>query len=899
MSLDPGARLGPYAIEAPLGAGGMGEVYKAQDTRLGRMVAIKVLPESVAEDPERLARFEREAKLLASLNHPNIAALYGLEESGEIPALVMELVEGPTLEDRIRQGALPLDETLRITRQIAEAMEYAHAHGIIHRDLKPANVKLTDDDRVKVLDFGLAKALDPASGASGSIDLSHSPTLTYQATMAGVILGTAAYMSPEQARGKAADKQADVWALGCLAYEMLTGARAFAGETVSDTLAAVLRAEPDWDALPPELGTRLRRVLARCLEKDPRRRFHSALDAAVEMEGAASRDAEGERRMPLATASRRGSWLPWSLAALCALVAVALGMLTLRKEPQSGPSSLLTRFDLQLPIGERLALPDSSNLAISPDGRRVALVTTDDKTRERHLLVRELSSAAFRPVAETDGATSPFFSPDGAQIGFFADGKLKRVSAEGGNLSELAEATQPRGGTWLSDGSIVFSPTYVSGLVRVSSNGGPTKTLVSPDAGKHERTYRWPDLLPHDRGVLFTIGKQNSPQSYVDADIAVLDLATHRTKTLLHGGTCARFLAPDRIIYLRQGELVTQQIDLDHLELLGEPRPAHVGIGGDPTSGVGYFAVSRDGTLIWVSGEMAQRSGHLTLVDRSGHATPLNLQRASYFWPTFSPDGKTVAMNIGQGQSGRTDGDIWLLNLASLDLTRLTFDRVDTTPIFSPDGKQIAYVVSEGKEAGVSRKAADGSGSAAPIGSRSSEPRLLSNWSPDGKTIAYTAFSDTIDTYLMDVATGEKTLFAKGGGGADFSPDGRYLTYTAVPQEGPPNILVRAVSGDGQWQVSTDGGAYSRWSADGREIFYINHDELMRVPVSTQSTFHAGTPEKLFGDLQRFTYNATMTNYAVSPDGQTFVFVAPEENTATDRVAVALNWAQGAASNER
>jgi serine/threonine protein kinase/Tol biopolymer transport system component len=899
MSLDSGTRLGPYTIEAPIGAGGMGEVYKAQDTRLGRMVAIKVLPESVAGDPERLGRFEREAKLLASLNHPHIAALYGLEESGGVPALVMELVEGPTLEDRIRQGALPLDETLKITRQIAEAVEYAHAHGIIHRDLKPANVKLTADDRVKVLDFGLAKALDPATGASGSIDLSHSPTLTYQATMAGVILGTAAYMSPEQARGKAVDKQADVWALGCLVYEMLTGERAFAGETVSDTLAAVLRGEPDWEALPSRVGARLRRVLARCLEKDPKQRFHSALDVAIELEGAATRDADSDTDSTAHSMRSGRQSLPWLVATICLVAACVLGFIAYRATSRTGVVPPVTRLNLELPAGERLTLPDTPNLAISPDGRRVAVVLTNAENGVNQIFVRNLADPSLKPVAGTEGALSPFFSPDGQQIAFFADGKLKRVSVHGRELavladaaSVLADASQPRGGVWTHRGSIIFSPAYVAGLVEISSNGGVPKTLLVPDPAKKERTYRWPGLLPNDRGVLFTIGWLDSPNSYETSDIAVLDLETGKAKTIIKGGTYARFIAPGRLIYLRNGSLVTVPFDVDSLEVRGEPSPVNIDVGGDPTSGVVYLAVARDGTLAWVPGAMSLRAAGLSLVDRDGEESPLDVPQQSYHYPAFSPDGQTIAFNVGQGLSGREGGDIWLWSLKGRNLTRLTFGGHISTPIFSPDGKQVAYSVGSGDQAGLFRKAVDGSNAETPIGKRSPQPRLLASWSPDGKSIAYTAFTDATDTYLMDVSTGKTRLFAKHAGGAKFSPDGKYLTYTEVPAEGPVRIMVHEVSGDGQWQVSPGRGAYSYWSADGSEIFYVSEDKLMRVPVTTDPTFRAGSPEPLFGNLQRFSYQASVTNYAVSPDGQHFVFVTPDQNGQSDKVALALNWAQ-------
>ncbi|HKI86337.1 MAG TPA: protein kinase, partial [Thermoanaerobaculia bacterium] len=550
MTIDPGTRLGPYQITAAIGAGGMGEVYRATDTKLKREVAVKFLPTAFTEDKERLARFEREAQLLAQLHHPNIATIHGFEESGDTPALVMELVEGPTLAERIAEGPLAMDDALPVARQIAEALEYAHGHGIIHRDLKPSNIKLTSSDQVKVLDFGLAKALEGSPGAETSVDLSHSPTMTLGATVQGMILGTAGYMSPEQARGKPADKRADIWAFGCVVFEMLSGKRAFPGETISDTLASVLKLEPEWSSLPATVGPRVRGVLARCLEKDPNRRFYSAMDAAMELGASAHRDETGGS-IGESEGNRSRGWLPWTIAAGCAVLGVA-GMLFIGNagRQQSSPAPT-TRFNLEVPAGTQLALPDSPTLAISADGRRIAILLRDEKTGTDHLYLRELGKTGMQAIKGTEGATAPFFSPDGKEIGFFSDGKLERVSVDGGDPIVLADAPQPRGGVWLADGSIVYSPAYAAGLERISANGGAPKTVAKPDPKKNERTYRWPDVLPGDRALIYTVGWQDSPQSYVKADIDVVDLATGKTKKLIKGGTFARFVPPDHLIFLR------------------------------------------------------------------------------------------------------------------------------------------------------------------------------------------------------------------------------------------------------------------------------------------------------------------------------------------------------------
>ncbi|HEX7253382.1 MAG TPA: protein kinase, partial [Thermoanaerobaculia bacterium] len=502
MTLSAGSRLGPYEIVAPLGAGGMGEVWRAHDARLGRSVAIKVLPQAFASDAERLARFRREAQVLAALNHPHIAAIYGLEESSGVEALVLELVEGETLAERLARGPLPMDEGLSIAHQIAEALEAAHERGIVHRDLKPANVKLTPDGKVKVLDFGLAKAL---AGDSSSPDVSTSPTITAAATQAGVVIGTAAYMSPEQARGRSVDKRADIWAYGATLWEMLTGRRLFEGETVSDVLAAVLRQELDFAVLPAETSSGVVRLLHRCLERDPKSRLHDIADARLEIEESL------KAPVPIVgaeTFERRGPssavrWVPWLVAA-AALLALALFAL-LRRTPSVTED--LVRLSVLLP--EKVA-PDFSSgdqeqiLAISPDGRRFAF--TGKSGEERKIFVRELSRENPEPVFGTEGGSTPFFSPDSEWLGFVAGDKLKKTAIRGGTPITLASVPRSRGAVWATDGTIVFTSTVNTPLFRIPAAGGESRPLTALDAAARERTHRWPEIVPEGGWILFTIG---------------------------------------------------------------------------------------------------------------------------------------------------------------------------------------------------------------------------------------------------------------------------------------------------------------------------------------------------------------------------------------------------------
>jgi serine/threonine-protein kinase len=852
----------------------MGEVYRATDTKLQRDVAIKVLPSEVAQDAERLARFQREAHLLAALNHPNVAAIHGLEEVGERPFLVLELVEGEELSERLKHGPIPLQEAFDIAGQIAEALEAAHEKGIVHRDLKPANVKLTPEGQVKVLDFGLAKAW-AGDARESTPDLSQSPTLAHTGTQAGLILGTAAYMSPEQARGRKADKRADVWALGVVLLEMLTGRRVFEGETASEILASVIKDEPDWSALPAGVSPRAVAVLHRCLAKEPRARLHDVADVRLLLEDAVG--SEPEAATPEGAPSHRwrerGAWL-------AAVVALGIAAMTLAWRPRATiPEPPLTRFAVALPEEQPLALADVPIVSLSPDGRSLAFAATDPETSQTMIYVRSLEQTEFWAV-----------------LGFFAGGRLKKVPVGGGPAQALADAPTSRGGVWADDGSILFSPQYTSGLWRVASAGGSAELVLAPDTEKGERTYRWPDLLPGGRAVLFTIGALDSPNNFNDAQIAAYSFETGKLKVLLQGANMARFVPPRTLAYSRAGILYAVPFDPDRLEVVGQARPVLEGVGGDPSSGAGYFSASRNGTLAFVSGDLEPGGGLLTVFDREGQARPLPLAQRGLHHPRFSPDGRRLAFVVGVGASG-AGGDVWVHSRATEGLSRLTFGGEASYPLWTPDGESVAYYDSSA----IVMKAADGSGAAEALVPTDPSPLLPGSWSPDGRTLAYTRVGPSNDVYLVEPGgvRGEARLFEKDASGPVFSPDGRWIAYSQ-PGSGSAHVFVRPVSGEGKWQVSPDQGAYPRWRGDGRELYYLAIREpdrpLMAVEVQPGDSFRAGPPRQLFGGLPTFrflTSTAPLVNWDVSPAGDAFVFVELDRDEAeVSRIEVALGWAQ-------
>jgi Tol biopolymer transport system component len=892
MTLGPGDRLGPYEIQSAIGAGGMGEVYRATDTNLKRAVAIKVLPESVATDRDRLARFQREAEVLASLNHSNIAAIYGLERSGGLSALVMELVEGPTLADRIAQGPIPVDEALPIAKQIAEALEAAHEQGIIHRDLKPANIKVRSDGTVKVLDFGLAKALEPAGGAPANA--SQSPTITSPAMMTGVgmLLGTAAYMSPEQARGKAVDKRSDIWAFGCVLYEMLTGKRAFCGDDVSDTLAAVLRAEPDWKLLPSNTHSAVRRLLRRCLEKDVNERLRDISNARIEIRDAKVTTDPEATTVATPASVRRRERIAWTLFAfaLSTLALVAVAVPATLYLSRVVPEPVVTRLDVVTP-----PTPDAFSFALSPDGRQLVFLANGEKGPQ--LWVRPLDQATAQPLPSTEGATFPFWAPDGRAVGFFADGKLKRVDVTGAALQVLADAPYPRGGTWNADGVIVFAPIANGALMQVSASGGVVAPVTQLASG--QGSHRWPQFLPDGRRFIFSM-VSGLPQTH-GAYIGSLDGGE---PMLVMRAEMAVYAASGYLLSVSQGLLAAYSFDAARATVAGEPIPVAQAVGTDDGSFRSAFSVSEQGVLAHRAGAGSKRQ--LVWLDRMGQMSGEigSPDENAFANPELAPDGQRIALN----RTVQGSIDVWLLEAGRGVPNRFTFDAAfDSAPIWSPDGSQLVFRSTRQGNYDLFQKPASGTVNEQPLHT-TPENKTPLDWSQDGRFLLYTTqnpktASDIRALPLMGerkpVAVLESTFDEVQG---QFSPDGRWLAY-ASNESGRYEIYVRTFpEASGKWLVSPAGGMQPRWRRDGRELFYIAPDtRLMAVTlrlVPDGHLFEAGAPVALFptrlaagGNIATAGFSAR-TQYAVAPDGRFLMNIAAGDAVASP-ITVVLNWTAG------
>ncbi len=903
MTLTPGIKLGPYEIVGALGAGGMGEVYRARDTKLGREVALKVLPQEFAADAERMARFEREAKVLASLNHPNIATIHGMEESGDVRALVMELVPGQTLAELLMTSTgtpgrvMPLDEALPIAKQIADGLEYAHERGIVHRDLKPANVKVTPDGIVKILDFGLAKALEGEGAAAG--DPSSSPTMSRLATQAGIILGTASYMSPEQAKGKAVDRRADIWAFGCVLYEMLTGHKPFDGETVTDILAAVVMKGPDWRAFPAGTPPAIVRLLRRCLTKDARERLQAIGEARIAIQKVEKGETElvSGSAVILPPPASVPAWRrarPWAVAA--ALAALLAGAIVYFTVGQKAPAEPVTRFAVTLPANQALADVDSLTVAISPDGRTLAYVGVDGNSTG--LYVRRMGSLDVKLLPNTRGATGPFFSPDGQWIGFFADGKLKKISVDGGAAIALADAdpTVERGGTWSSDGNIIYSPDFSSGLMRVSATGGTPVPVATPDNQKGERSFRWPQGLPDGKHVLFTVGTMNNPGYYGDATIDAVSLATGKRQVVLKGASMARYVAPGELVYAHDSVLYAVPFDPASLRVTGTPVPVVDQVSGNSGSGAAFFAVAANGTLAYAPGSNVSAQTNVVWIDRQGTVTPVPLPPNAYSMPRLSPDGKEMALTVGPGLGSQAN-DVGIYDFARKTFNRLTFGGGRFLAVWTRDGKQVTYARQGGGSNGIYSKPADGSGAAQLLWATGGQVTMIpSSWTPGDKALIVdeqgTATRGDILLWTPGIKTSQPILATSAN---EYDPqislDGHWLAYVS-DESGHDEVYVRAFPGPGgMWQISAGGGSAPVWRKDGRELFYISGDKMMAVDIQTQPTFSAGTPHELFhGGFEQS--NFPFTGYDVSLDGKRFLMIAPSGNDqGRTQINVVLNWA--------
>jgi serine/threonine protein kinase/Tol biopolymer transport system component len=875
-----------YRILEKIGEGGMGEVYRASDTKLHRDVALKVLPDVFANDPDRMVRFSREAQMLASLNHPNIAAIHGLEESGGRRALVMELVEGETLAERLKRGPIRPEEALGIARQIAEALEEAHERGIIHRDLKPANVKVTPAGTVKLLDFGLAKALEGDPAASGTHDYSQSPTLAGMGTQAGMILGTAAYMSPEQARGHKADRKSDIWSFGAVLYEMLTGKQAFAGETVSDILASVLRADPEWTALPHDLPPAAAQLIRRCLVRDPKQRLQSIGDARIalaESLGAATPPAETTRIPTQPALSRRRQVLPWALfAAAAAGLLVSLGLRVLRPPATEPP------LRLAVAVGDRpFDLSLGASTVLSPDGTRLAYVVGDDNARS--LYIRSLDSLEKRELASGVGTVNtpyhPFFSPDGEWIGYVTPSEVRKIPATGGTAQTVCKVERSRGATWGPDGTIVVAPTPASGLVRVPAAGGEPKPLTTLDKASGELTHRWPQFLPGGKAVLFTSHKK--ARDFSDASLEVVDVATGKRKVVYQGGFYGRYVPSGYLVFVNQASLFAVPFDLKRMQVTGSPAPVLQGLAVTGSEGGAQYSFSDTGRLAYVTAENAVTEYPIVWVSRKGAVTPLVTQPGTYADPRLSPDGKKLAMTVLR------DGnwDIWVYDLERGVPSRLTFeDSTETEQVWSPDGQDLVFSSDKSGTDNLYRKRADGSGETERL-TDSDQAEWASSWSSDGRHLALTSSHAGFDLQVLPLQGDRKletflsTPFREAN--AAFSPDGRWLAYDSN-ESGRLEVYVRPYPpAGGRWQVSDGGGATPRWSRDGRELFYRTDTGIMAAPIEAAgATLRVGKAQVIFnGPFRGGTTGVGIGGYAfadydVSPDGQRFVMFPAATGTS-------------------
>lgn len=882
MQLTPGTQFGRYEIRSQLGVGGMGEVYRARDSRLNRDVAIKVLLDSCVRDPERLARFEREAQVLASLNHPNIASIYGLEErngtsSSTQVGLVMELVEGPTVADRLRSGPLPPNEALSIAKQIIDAVEIAHERNIVHRDLKPANVKVTDDGVVKVLDFGLAKVFT-AETPDG--DLSHSPTLL-KGTEAGVILGTAAYMSPEQAKGKVVDKRSDIWSFGCVLFEMLSGKQPFAGETLTDTLAAVVRGEPDWDHLLSTTPPNVKRLIQRCLEKDVKRRLRDIGDARYELEATSPKDVQA----PVAATQKLSRYWPWlaGVIALVALAAFAGSFVTKRFATRPIPASVI-RAEMQLPADQLPSGDARTRLTLSPDGTTLVYVA------KQRLYLRPLNSLEAVPINGTYSANNPFFSPDGKWIGFWSNGQIKKVPVNGGDPFPIC-TTEVIGASWGPDNTILMGGIY-GGIRRVSANGGTVETVVEP---QRSFSYHYPQFLPdgksflYDRGVPGSFSKNQLVMRSIDKDDETIILEGTYNFVLLRSGILVYTIGTNS----RSVDLQAIGFDQASRKVVGNPITVAKNV-AITTAGTGaQFAVSEDGTLVYMSADAQGSQSRLVRVSLTGKVEVLPAEQRLYSDPRVSADGNFVAAHL-QGD----ENDIWVANVKRGTLTRLSFSSAeDETPAFSPDGRTVAWSGSRPDLVrGIFRRAADGGGNEELIWSLDLHAHVR-DWTPDGESLIFeTASPQTYnDIWRLDLKGTPKatpivqTPFNEHN--SRLSPDGKWLAYSSN-ESGRDEIYIQPYpQGGSRLTVTTNGGDQPVWSRDGRTLFFRVDSGIHAIDFVAAPEPNVSNARPLFPDRFDNPQAGNHTAYDAFPDGNLLMLQSTtEQSIEGTKIVLVINW---------
>jgi Tol biopolymer transport system component/tRNA A-37 threonylcarbamoyl transferase component Bud32 len=904
MPLSSGSKLGPYEIVAAIGAGGMGEVYRARDTRLDRTVAIKVLHSQLIVSTELKARFEREAKVISQLQHPNICVLHDIGSENGTDFLVMEFLEGESLSEKLKRGPLPTAELLKTAIDVADALEKAHRAGIIHRDLKPGNVMLTKSG-AKLLDFGLAKTMTAtvtSAGNSSASVFAAAVTLSSPASplsSAGAILGTVQYMAPEQIQGLEADARSDIFAFGLLLYEMATGKRAFQGKTQSSVVGQILAVDPPpISSLQPMTPAALSRLVSTCLEKDPEERFQTIHDVKLQLQWIAEAGSQVSVPAQVASPRKTRERTVWSIVvAAVVLIAIALAIGYVQRAPK--PAQPM-RLNAELGADVALYTDYGANAVLSPDGTRLVFVAIG-ADKARHLYTRSLDQTQASVLSGTEGVRDPFFSPDDQWIAFFAGGKLKKVSAQGGAVVTLCDAPNERGGSWGDDDSIVFAAGNREGLSRVSSAGGNPAPLTTLNQQAGEVTHRWPQVLPGSKDVIFT--DHTSGGQFDDAEIAVYSAASGKVKTVLHGGLYARYLPSGHLVYVHNSTLFAVPFDIKRLEVTGQPSPVVEGVSSNPSHGGAQLSFSDSGTFVYFAGASASQIVSISWMDAAGKFTTLRETPGDYSHPAISPDGKRLAMDITSGN--RTD--IWVYEWERDTLTRLTFNGdSNTNPLWTPDGRRIVYQSSEkGKAGNPWWIRADGGGDAQRL-AESKYTQVPWSLSPDGKILAFHQSNPGTgwDIFTMSVEGNEKTGWKPAEPkpfvnspatevAPAFSPDGRWIAYFSN-ESGSIEVYVRPFPGPGgKWQVSTGGGYFPAWSRNGKELFYRASDSKIMVVNYTSSgdSFHADKPRQW--SPGQFTDRGVGLNFALHPDGKRFaVLKAPNatESSSTKNVSFIFNF---------
>ena len=894
MTLASGVKLGPYEIVAPLGAGGMGEVYRARDTRLERTVAIKILRAHLTHDLEAKERFNREARVISGLSHPNICHLYDVGVHDGTSYLVMEYLEGETLADRLRKGPLPLDSFLKIGIEVCEGLEKAHCSGVVHRDLKPGNIMLTKNG-TKLMDFGLAKAIPTATATPGLTASFDTPAASQPLTAQGTVMGTFQYMAPEQVEGREADARSDIFSLGAVLYEMITGKRAFEGKSPLSVASAIIEKDPPpIRSIKPMSPLALDHAIRRCLAKDREERWHTARDLGFELKWIAETGLEVGGTVPIAARHGFRNRLTWGIAGMLALATIGVAVVLLRRTPKPPPP---VRLSADIGADARIDIGHGPSVVLSPDGAKLAFVASgSDQTRR--LYVRSIDELRATALSGSEDAEEPFFSPDGQWLGFFADRKLKKISVEGGAAVTICDAPYGRGASWSEDGTIVFAPAARVALSEVSSGGGAPRPLTTLDQGTAEVTQLWPQWLPGSKAVLFTSSGQWS--SFEEADIVAFTIASEQRKTVLHGGYYARYIRSRHILYMHEGTLFLVPFDPGSLQVTGTPVPVLDGISANPGDGSAQFSLSESGTMAYVAGRSRRPLTSIEWMDRQGNFTPVREPPGDYYAPGLSPDGKRLALAINDGKRI----DIWVYDLAHDTMTRLTFAGNNLSPLWTPDGQRITYrVLQKGGGTDLFWTRADGTGGTLQL-TPTKARRFLGSWHPDGRLLIFnqvTAANSSI--FTLAIGGSEKEGWKPGepqplpGGSSfedepSFSPDGRWLAYRS-DESGDFEIYVRSYPGPGgKWQISTAGGAVPKWSNDGKQLFYRTEDNQIMFVSYTASgdSFHADKPQ-LWSPGQ-FSDRLGAVNFDLNPDGKRIVVlsVPADENPPITRITFVFNF---------